>query len=248
MDLAAAGALGRTSSDLQGLCYSMAQYAGDSVWGCSGAGAAPPTAPAAWSCPPGSFLARELGVAGITPPTAASCTNLPGCVSDTYCWPSWGHDECRGYANRTSCADNENCQWFSWGSGSEAGTCVDAVLNAKCRLAGEQGTCSAVADDQGVQLCQSSQACHVDWAISCWDPTDACCLAPLDLFSPDAPETCANHSTPAAACAHSVQCITTADPCSAFMSQPTCELSPDCLWHRYPDASYPVGHASAHPF
>ncbi|KAL4452032.1 hypothetical protein ABPG75_007694 [Micractinium tetrahymenae] len=258
-DLAAAGAVGRTSSDLQGLCYSMAQYAGNSVWGlrqqvqwrwgCS------PDSSCCLELPPGSFLARELGVAGITPPTAASCTNLPGCVSDTYCWPSWGHDECRGYANRASCSDNENCQWFSWGSGSEAGTCVDAVLNGKCRLAGEQGTCSAVADDQGVQLCQSSQAsglveeapgrggqlaaCHVDWAISCWDPTDACCLAPLDLFSPDAPETCANHSTPAAACAHSVRCITTADPCSAFMSQPTCELSPDCLWHRYPDASYP---------
>lgn len=43
--------------------------------------------------------------------------------------------------------------------------------------------------------------------MSCWDPHDACCLSPLELFSPDAPETCANHTSDSITCAHSIDCI-----------------------------------------
>ncbi|PSC71100.1 putative DNA-3-methyladenine glycosylase 2 [Micractinium conductrix] len=68
---------------------------------------------------------------------------------------------------------------------------------------------------------------------------DKCCLSPIELMHPDAPDTCANHTTADTACAHSIECITDSDPCNAFVSQTTCELSSACLWRTYSDPSYP---------
>lgn len=60
--------------------------------------------------PSASFLAAQLGMRGLTPLTEASCTYLPGYLSQSNCWPNWGAGSCHTYTSSSACLENEQCQ------------------------------------------------------------------------------------------------------------------------------------------
>lgn len=129
-ELAAAGAVPASVQGASDMCYRVASEGGytflDSLrmalqWRHS-------CDPASSACclplPAGSVLAAQLGIHGVVPMTGAACSELPGCVADSWCWPNWGEDACRAMTNRTECLDQEECQvscGWAWGAARAPG-------------------------------------------------------------------------------------------------------------------------------
>lgn len=115
-ELAAAGAVPASAQGAADLCFSASSERGGSFldslrmalqWRHS-------CDPAVNACclplPASSFLSTRLAIRGVVPLTAAACSELPGCLPDSWCWPTWGKDACRSFTNSTDCMDEEACQ------------------------------------------------------------------------------------------------------------------------------------------
>lgn len=57
-----------------------------------------------------STLATRLGIRGLVPLSEGSCTDLPGCLSQQYCWPAWALDSCRSFTTASACLAAKQCQ------------------------------------------------------------------------------------------------------------------------------------------
>lgn len=186
-----------------------------------------------------STLATRLGIRGLVPLSEGSCTDLPGCLSQQYCWPAWALDSCRSFTTASACLAAKQCQWYG---NEEWGSCVDASLIAKCRSAGQGGRsgCMAVQDDLGLPQCNYQSYCYLDWALFC-DPNSACCQQPEELFAADAPAACANRTSETggdAVCDYEWDCLTSTDPCNDFINAATCNLKTNCVWRSYGATSW----------
>ncbi|PRW57206.1 receptor for egg jelly precursor [Chlorella sorokiniana] len=240
-ELVGMGAVPPTAAGMRDWCYSMASDYGSLTfdglmqqlrWRFS---CDPDTNTCCMPTDASSVLASRLGIRGLVPLTEGGCTDLPGCMSQQYCYPSWALDSCRSFSTAAACLAAEQCQWYG---NEQWGSCVDAALIAKCRRAGDQGGrtgCMSIQDDQGLPQCNYQHYCYLDWALYC-DPNSACCQQPEELLAADAPTACANRTSDTggdAVCDYEWDCLSSNDPCNDYINAATCNLEPSCVWRSY---------------
>ena len=112
-ELANVGVLQRTASALGSFCVSLRdvhdtyslRWHAQSLWGCRSSDTT-----CCQDLPDTSFL-HQLGLTALQPQTPASCAELPGCVSDSYCFPAWhSTDACKDLTNSSACSARIQCQ------------------------------------------------------------------------------------------------------------------------------------------